>query len=618
MNEHSIGKTIATLRKSKGWTQTELAKKLDVTDKAVSKWESEAGIPEISQFPSLANLFDVSIDYLMTGKMPEKEILTISKAELCAKTDDVSMALAVCDLPNDENNKNIVDYIVQYKSLKVFKRLCEDDERFIRRFDLLDAITLAILSNSTSFLNGQIFPVQRDYKFTFKNENTLKDLLPLEEKANFQNPMDKLSCLLPRSFFTMIVTDKRINQDTMNFILSPQKDQDYVWYHAFPYLIEEAYKNGNHELLKRLLNITKENNEIGYEEQENKKTYSSFYYFFAYQEYTHRRYGFVRILKSTIQLALKKGEFDFVDEFNGINAKLNTFISEKFHIDYSSKCHVADEDEIRVTKLKLDKSVSPMEFAIQSSVHKGMINIRELLEIHNIKAIKNALSMYPIHPVEMFCNLYYKKDWKTLFKLAIDHDLHDLADSLTVGYPNDIAREILTIWKNFKSLWQLKALCIEGNNSYINRFLDQYCGQRLPQSTLEEIIDAFHQIKDEILDELSNEYNKEKTVSELTKDFFDSELKKGNREIVIVKLCVRLEAILKTNYSYKGDFSEMLDQYCTARFSDDDEDNNYDPYTPKLLQKLRKERNGIVHSEKFSSPMTEDEIEECIDHICSL
>ena len=72
MSEHSIGKTIASLRKSKGWTQVELAEKLNVSDKAVSKWESEAGFPEISQLPAMANLFGVTIDYLMTGKTAEK------------------------------------------------------------------------------------------------------------------------------------------------------------------------------------------------------------------------------------------------------------------------------------------------------------------------------------------------------------------------------------------------------------------------------------------------------------------------------------------------------------------------------------------------------------------
>lgn len=91
MAEHSIGKTIAKLRKTKSWTQIELAERLNVSDKTISKWESEAGYPEFTMLPQLANIFDVSLDYLMTGKKAEPKIITISKAELCAKTDDISL-----------------------------------------------------------------------------------------------------------------------------------------------------------------------------------------------------------------------------------------------------------------------------------------------------------------------------------------------------------------------------------------------------------------------------------------------------------------------------------------------------------------------------------------------
>ena len=121
---HSIGKTIAELRKAKGWTQIELAEKLNVSDKAVSKWESEGGFPEITQLPVLAKIFDVSIDYLMTGKETEPEIITMSKIELCAKNDDVSMLDDVKVDVKDENGKTIVDYIIQYESLQVFAALC--------------------------------------------------------------------------------------------------------------------------------------------------------------------------------------------------------------------------------------------------------------------------------------------------------------------------------------------------------------------------------------------------------------------------------------------------------------------------------------------------------------
>ena len=64
----SIGKIISTLRKNKGWTQSQLAEKLNVSDKAVSKWEQDNGDPSIEFFPKLADLFGVTIDYLFSRK----------------------------------------------------------------------------------------------------------------------------------------------------------------------------------------------------------------------------------------------------------------------------------------------------------------------------------------------------------------------------------------------------------------------------------------------------------------------------------------------------------------------------------------------------------------------
>lgn len=65
--EHDIGNRIATLRKRNGWTQAELAERLGVSDKAVSKWESGRGYPDITLLPAIAKLFAVSIDYIMMG-----------------------------------------------------------------------------------------------------------------------------------------------------------------------------------------------------------------------------------------------------------------------------------------------------------------------------------------------------------------------------------------------------------------------------------------------------------------------------------------------------------------------------------------------------------------------
>lgn len=66
-NLNSIGKRIETLRNKKGWKRAQLAEKIHVTDKAIWKWENDRGEPSIECLIQLANVFDVSLDYLVMG-----------------------------------------------------------------------------------------------------------------------------------------------------------------------------------------------------------------------------------------------------------------------------------------------------------------------------------------------------------------------------------------------------------------------------------------------------------------------------------------------------------------------------------------------------------------------
>jgi hypothetical protein len=108
-------------------------------------------------------------------------------------------------------------------------------------------------------------------------------------------------------------------------------------------------------------------------------------------------------------------------------------------------------------------------------------------------------------------------------------------------------------------------------------------------------------------------------IADLTKEYFESELAKGNTEIVIIKLCVRLEAILRCDYHYEGDFSEMLNEYCSKNGQTDDGwGYSVDAEFVKYLHKLRKCRNSIVHSERSEEVMSVEEIKYCIDYICRM
>jgi transcriptional regulator with XRE-family HTH domain len=73
MQEQSLGSTIASLRKEKGMTQAELAAKMNVTDKAVSKWERDLACPDVKSIPRLAENLGISVEELMHAKGKNSE-----------------------------------------------------------------------------------------------------------------------------------------------------------------------------------------------------------------------------------------------------------------------------------------------------------------------------------------------------------------------------------------------------------------------------------------------------------------------------------------------------------------------------------------------------------------
>ena len=73
MEKQTLGQKISELRKAKNMTQLELANKLNITDKAVSKWERDISCPDINTFPKLAEILEVSVDELLQANSPKEE-----------------------------------------------------------------------------------------------------------------------------------------------------------------------------------------------------------------------------------------------------------------------------------------------------------------------------------------------------------------------------------------------------------------------------------------------------------------------------------------------------------------------------------------------------------------
>ena len=76
MDNVQTGKLIAELRRKQGLTQQQLADKLNLSNKTISKWESGSGSPDISNLPVLAEALGISADELLRGRLKQPKLDT--------------------------------------------------------------------------------------------------------------------------------------------------------------------------------------------------------------------------------------------------------------------------------------------------------------------------------------------------------------------------------------------------------------------------------------------------------------------------------------------------------------------------------------------------------------
>jgi len=79
MKENKVAELLVHLRKTYGYTQSDLAEKLDVSFQAVSKWERGENLPDAFTLVELARIYEISVDEILKGKLLEKELSTENK-----------------------------------------------------------------------------------------------------------------------------------------------------------------------------------------------------------------------------------------------------------------------------------------------------------------------------------------------------------------------------------------------------------------------------------------------------------------------------------------------------------------------------------------------------------
>lgn len=601
---HSIGKTIAELRKAKGWTQIELAEKLQVSDKAISKWEKDSGAPSVEFFPALADVFGVSIDYLMTGKKVEPEIITISKIELCAKDDDVALFESLSEevLKNsDENGKTILDYFLKYGTKKAV-------EAFFNKYPAKG------IQQTNGYRAGTpLWYTDKVIKLLIIN-NMVKELQSINAFVRNTSRQKSEWDIYTKEYQKLVLTNVNVGDELKECYFKSFTAEEIN--QALCLALDEKKERDISLLWKIITNINNKN--IKAKECKAKEVAGRYMTSVSYSNVPciefeatgtgyYYRYYVVSLSVATLQKLLDNGYIDIVKQANETNKKLGA----------PTIC----EELIQVAVLK-QSGGSSEEINILSVTQSGIVDIDKLLEQKDFNFIKKMLNEYPIHLIEQLNNNFRQKEWRALFQLAVDNNDNALADTIIKGKQEEIENQLLSYWSGSKAEKlniNKKHLYLMENGRKVDLIAPIYGTIiRNRAKNLEEVITKLQAVKQRIIDELSLKLDKDKTIGDLTKEYFESELAKGNVDMVIIKLCVRLEAILRCDYHYEGDFVDMLNKYCGRFNTYDDEGNDYDPYTPKILNKLRMQRNGIVHSEKSNETLTIDELKWCIDYICKM
>lgn len=75
MNQKKIGELIRAARREHGFTQQELAARMHISDKTISKWECGLGCPDLSLLPQLSEILGLDLSALLDGQLPTRRVL---------------------------------------------------------------------------------------------------------------------------------------------------------------------------------------------------------------------------------------------------------------------------------------------------------------------------------------------------------------------------------------------------------------------------------------------------------------------------------------------------------------------------------------------------------------
>ncbi len=151
----TLGEKIAEKRRARGMTQEELAEKLGVTAQAVSKWENNNSYPDITLLPTIASLFETTIDALMSRE--RSDVVSYVPEKTRRSIDDMVLHISVL---SDDTKVNVNLPLAIVKAL-----VAKPGQESILKFgntDLSGVDFEAIIQMVEAGLVGRIVEVEQD------------------------------------------------------------------------------------------------------------------------------------------------------------------------------------------------------------------------------------------------------------------------------------------------------------------------------------------------------------------------------------------------------------------------------------------------------------------------
>jgi len=161
----TMGQIIKNLRKGRGFTQEELAERLGVTYQAISKWENDSGMPDISQIVPLATIFDVSTDFLFgidRTSETEEALKIVSTANSIQEYGKLDTYLKSYDILMEGLKRYPNNYLITFNCMNLGVSLSLPDNGWIYAKERAEAI---------------IHETVRQANFIITNSKNISDIL---------------------------------------------------------------------------------------------------------------------------------------------------------------------------------------------------------------------------------------------------------------------------------------------------------------------------------------------------------------------------------------------------------------------------------------------------------